>query len=341
MALADRVRRRWRNAWAQVTPAELDALREVIKWAEAQFSVARVAEEADVHAHNVRNFLGGTYPGHRPGLRLLWFGAELEKDTSTAKPEEVQAKIKIVVSATRRLAIFEPDDDYFFRHLQRLGLLDETICKDICNGIAGDYYSHRLSRNRGHIIRSHYEFRKFSPYNRLPHVINRLKYGRIDDQAAVERTAEGQIVRLGDTYLLVGFVYRGFRELGRRIRGRSIKYDGIQINLFPAGQMGHNPPSVIEGLFLSYVYNERYEMGKMKLLRKTSGSALEFDPNQVGEFTVSEIRDMEPNLDLSGLKLDVSRLIESEPGKPDIAVLSTCLSFLLSPESVFWAPPTE
>ena len=339
MALADRVRRRWRSAWDQVTPSEISALRDVIEWAEAQFSVLPLAEEADVHAHDIRNFLGGTArPGHRPGLRMLWFAAGLEQDTSRPKPEDIQAKIKTLSSVARRLAVFEPDDDYFFRHLQRLGMIDETECKDICERISGHYYSHRLSRNPGKIIRSHYEFQTFNPFNRLPHVINRLKYGRANDRTAVERTAEGQIVRLGDTYLLVGFVYRGYRELGKRIRGRKIKYDGLQINLFPSGQMGRSPPSIIEGLFLSYVYNERYEMGRMKLLRKTSGRPLKFDPSQVGEFTVKEIQEMEPNLDLSGLKLDVSRLLENEIGERDRALLGTCLSFLLTPENIFWNP---
>jgi hypothetical protein len=348
-ALAGPTPLRWRNAWDDVTSGEIDALRDVIGWFEEhQFSALRLANEADVHPHDIRNFLSGTTrPGHRPGLRMLWFAAQLQQDASSTRPESIKAKIKILSDAARRLAVFEPDDDYFFRHLQRLGMIDEQDCKDICERISGHYYSHRLSRNPGKIIRSHYEFDKFSPFNRLPHFINRLKYGRPNDRAAVERTAEGQIVRLGNMYLLVGFVYRGYRELGKRIRGRKIKYDGLQINLFPAGQLDRNPPSIIEGLFLSYVYDERYEMGRMKLLRKkTSGGSLKFDPNQVGEFTVKEIHEMEseePNLDLSELKLDVSRILEkqtgkSDMGKPDMALLAACLSFLLTPENIFPSP---
>ena len=344
--LAAHVPLRWRDAWAKVTDSEIEQLRSVIAWVvhSHKSSTVRLAEEADVHPHDVRNFLAGTgsRPGHRPGLRMLWFAARLEQDPSPAKPEEIKSKIRALSDVAKRLAVFEPDDDYFFRHLQRLGVIDEQDCKDICEKISGHYYSHRLSRNTGKIIRSHYEFDKFSPFNRLPHFINRLKYGGPTNRDAVERTAEGQIVRLGNAYLLIGFVYRGFRELGKRMRGKKVKHDGIQINLFPAVQMDRKSPSVIDGLFLSYVYGERYEMGKMKLLRKDpSGNPNEFDQRQVGEFTVDEIEKMEPDepdLKLSELKLDVSPMLEGQPGQSDTVLLAACLSFLLTPENISLRP---
>lgn len=343
MALADRIRRRWQNAWGQVTAAEIDALRAVIAWAEdaGPWPINRLAEEADVHPHDVRNFLAGSRrPRHGPGLRMLWFAARL-KQSAFPKPAEIQAGIETLSRATDRLATFEPDNDYFFRHLQRLDLMDEEKCKAVCADISGHYYSHRLSRNPGNIIRSHYDFLAFTPYNRLPHVINRLKYGSVDDPTAVERTAEGQLIQMADTMVLIGFVYRGYRRVGRRPQD-GIKYDGIQINLFPAGQMGRDPPSVIEGLFLSYVYNERYEMGRMKLVRKTRGGRLKFDPQQVGEFTEGQIHKMEPDLDLSGLKLDVSQLLKEEAEtfeKPGGAFLASCLSFMLTQNNLSFNAP--
>jgi len=227
-------------------------------------------------------------------------------------------------------------------------LIEEHDCKAICEQIAGHYYSHRLSRIPGKIIRSHYEFQRFSPFDRLPHVVNRLHYGATSNRDALERTAEGQIIRIGETYVLMAFVYRANFSDAQKSKEQAVKFDGIQINLFPAGQMGRSPPAVIDGIFLSYVYNQSYEIGRMKLVRKSrvgdkSHDDYNFDPTQVGEFTIDEMERIEPKLELSSLKLDVSSLLESarglRPAEP--AVLAACLSFMLAPEYLKLNLPTD
>jgi hypothetical protein len=344
MALADRVRRRWRAAWEHVSNVEVDALRDVVAWAEAgPWPAHRLAEEADVHPYDIRNFIAGsghTRPRHGPGLRMLWFVTESLKQDPAVKPADILTKIELLSATAGRLAIFEPDSDYFFHHLQRLGLVNEESCRNTCERISGQYYSHRLSRHPGKIIRSHYEFLSFTPFNRLPHFINRLRYGALGDKDAVERTAEGQIMRLADTYVLLGFVYRGYRRAGRNPQ-EGTEYDGLQINLFPAGQIGRAPPSEIDGVFLSYVYNHSYEMGRTKLVRKAGRSA--FDPDQVGEFTEKQIQELEPGLDLSGLKPDVSRMLNMPKpvAMPDAAILATCLSVMLTKERLSWNQPAD
>jgi hypothetical protein len=311
-------------------------MREVIKWAlNTSWGYETIAMEADVHEHDVRNLLNTDHrPKHWAGLRMLWFAARL-KTTGSAKPSEhILAKIEMLEAITRDLAVFEPDTDFFFRHLQRLGVVTERDCQGVCKRIAGHYYSHRLSRNPGKIIRSDYEFWRFSPFNRLPHVVNRLRYGSPNVAGAIERTAEGQIMQMGDTFVLLAFVYRGY-DRGTRRKPASINYEGIQINLFPAGQMGIDPPSQIDGIFLSYVFDESYEIGRMKLIRKTKDKRKSnFDPTQVGEFTHQELQEIEPAFNPADLELDVTSKIEKRqaPGETDLAILTACLSFVMTRE---------
>ena len=338
MAFGDRTLRRWHDVWQRrVSADEVGLLREVIRDVIAMGrSATAIAEEADVHPHDVRNFLAKPVrPGHWPGLRMLRFAANLAND-GTFLPVELAAKVDRLREIASRLSIFEPDDDLFFRHLQRLDVTSERGCQQLCAQLAGHYYSHRLSRNPNRIIRSHYEFQPFNPYNRLPHVINRLKYGSLSDPDAVERTAEGQIFQMADTLVLIGFVYRGYRGQGRKTRAET-KYDGIQINIFPSGQFSGGHKSVIDGVFTSYVYDDRYEMGEMKLVRTKDGRAAKFDPLEVGEFSFEEIQSKEPGIDFSGLKLDLSanlegtkRLSETE----DRLLLVSCLSFMVTGDRV-------
>lgn len=334
MALADRIPGRWQKAWNSIDGLQVDELRDVIRWAEAgPWPADRLAEEAGIHAYDIRNFLGGARSGHRPGLRLLWFVGRLRQQSLAAVPEDIRSKIDRLGKIVDRFSDFEPDDDYFFRHLQRLEVSTEDRCRALCRRLSGQYYSHRLSRNPGKIIRSHYEFQKFSPYNRLPHVINRLRYGAVGDNLAIERTAEGQLVEVADTLVLIGLVYQGYRRVGKEDDDKP-QYDGIQINLFPINKIGR---SVTEGLFLSYVYNARYEMGRMKLVRKADRKT-KFDPDQVGEFTVDQVREMEPDLNLADLAPDVSPLLGPASllgAKSEQDLLVTCLSFILNREELY------
>jgi hypothetical protein len=169
----------------------------------------------------------------------------------------------------------------------------------------------------------------------LPHVVNRLKYGPQNDPAAVERTAEGQIFEMAEHLVLLGFVYRGYLAPGRRTP-KATSYDGIQVNNFPAGQFADRRRPLIDGVFLSYVYDDHYEMGAMKLERVADPARAKFDPCDVGEVPEAVIAEQQPRPDLSGLKLNVVDRVAPHAGQTaDLALLlNTCLSFVITGERV-------
>ena len=218
MSLSDPRSRRWADMWRNgVSPDDVTCLRQVIAaTVEAGLSVSAIADAAEVHPHDIRNFLTKTSirPGHWPGLRMLHFAANLPVDIASRIPG-LTADVERLQVAAGRLAAFDPDADYFFQHLQRLDLTSARTCKRLTERLAGSSTRYP-SRHPGHIIRSHYELQPYNPFNRLPHMVDRPKYGPQDDEAAVERTAEGQIFEMAENLVLLGFVYRGYLAPGRR-----------------------------------------------------------------------------------------------------------------------------
>jgi hypothetical protein len=85
---------------------------------------------------------------------MLHFAANIPAEIAGRIPG-LTADVERVRATTQRLADFEPDADYFFHHLQRLDLTSARACKRLTERLAGSYYSYRLSRRPGHIIRSH------------------------------------------------------------------------------------------------------------------------------------------------------------------------------------------
>jgi len=365
------VRGRWTGLWDRVTADEVALLREVVTAVvtargKAHGAVAKMADEAGVHPYDIRNLINGARPGHWPGLRLLCYASTCDQMGLLLK-QHIIDNIHQIQSTVKKLSYLDPDADLFFRHLQRLEVVGEERCKLICEKISGHYYGYRLSRNTGRIIKSHYHFLPFSPYNRLPHVINRLKYGGTEDSPPIARTAQGQVFPMGDALVSIGFVYQGFKPLGssvmhehneraqkstknisrpqrhneRELRrpvsygdssSGNVKYDGIQINIFPTQQFYNKDQHIFDGVFLSYVYNARYEMGPMKIIRRTKELKFPFDENEVGEFTYDQIGKHDPDLDISKLHLDLSKnmIVQGDYEGLQNMLLATCLSLSIS-----------
>lgn len=329
-------RHHWREVWdKQVDDEAVGMLRDAIRAISTIVPRKVICAEAEIHDYDLKNLLSpkAHRPGHWTGLKLLRFVSEWIPPAHFDKADV--NRINKVKELARRNAAFDPDEDFLFDHLHRLKLLNSDDCKSMCDSIAGDYYSHRLSRRSNHIIRSHYKIFKFNPHNKVPRFVNRLRYGPArsktgSDSGEIERTAVGQIFRIGHAYVLMGFVHYGYdvRDVD--------KYDGIQINIFPSAQFANKNNRIIDGIFLSFVYEDKYEYGQMKLLKSRSG----FRSGEVGEFPFREIRKMAPNLQLEHLQTDVAEKIAwaTRVGKPtpqlDRAVLNACFSFILAPHSI-------
>lgn len=331
MFFSDRSPGRWRDAWERIDSKDVETLREVMREI-AQIRKPRdlLCAEIGINDHDLRNFLSAKRPRprHWAGLRMLRYAIDDHPGRGHLS-SDTQNKIGILKGLATNLYFFEPEEDYFFKHLQRLKVTSETQCRRMCEQMAGSYYSHRLSRRPGYIIRSHYEIMPFTTYNRIPRFINKLKYGGAPGQPRrpdeVKRTSRGQVFPLSDAFIFLGFVFYGYDWRS------DIEYDGIQVNIFPRNQFVIEDQKIIDGLFLSFVYNDRYEMGPMKFVRSSTG----FDESEVGEFPIDLIKSKEPDLDLSDLTVDISQNTQSlNLDSETKTMLNTCLSFMFGPKGV-------
>ncbi len=86
--MADRTPGRWPALWARVAEPEVALLREVVAALVRLIGtsgVTRIAGDADVNAHGVRNLLAGrSRLRHWPGLRLLAYAAEADRSGTVA-----------------------------------------------------------------------------------------------------------------------------------------------------------------------------------------------------------------------------------------------------------------
>jgi len=320
-----------RSIWRNVTEQQVADIREAISGLMRIGESARdIAESAGVNTHDVTNFMSGKAgrPGHKPGVRLIrYIGIHRGrfKDTNADLHKRIEWMEKFVSDRSN----FEIDLDHFYNHLERLGVIDEKQCAEIADIMSGHYFSYRLGSSPNTIIKSHYEFMKYNAYNKLPHFLNRLRYLEEGSLSEIRRTAEGQLIKLGNNFVTIAFVYQGITSKERKISGKE-KYEGIQVNIFPCGAFPLSAGAQVEGLFLSYVLRDRYEFGKM-ILQKIAATpkGYRFIEQDVGSFDLHDLEEKEPDIKIDRLRLNVSSKINIDEEGDDLFELASCLSFVL------------
>jgi len=128
------------NAWRKITRDEIEALRRLMKALEANSDRQAICEDAAVHPHDLKNFISGNSkrPKARMGVRLMAYAARYEETAlSTGTPdlsystEQKIADYKVVKQAARGIFEFDADDDFFFRHIDKLKVMDAQECEQI------------------------------------------------------------------------------------------------------------------------------------------------------------------------------------------------------------------
>jgi hypothetical protein len=297
--------------WQAVTREEVTRLRQVLAEFVDRGSRRNICEDAGVHEHDLRNFLSGksNRPKFRAGLRLLAYVAVRPDDDLD---RGTRASVRALRKAMQRVTVFDPDEDYLFKHTRRLKLVDASACERIAAQIQGQYYMYRLSPTKEQVLRSHLELERYNPYNRLPHFVNRLKFGPIDAKGAPFRRSEGQVIPVGDYYLFVGFVFDSFKK------ATITEYKGVKLLVIPAAALHQDAHKPIGGIFVSFSYGrgDRYEYGPTYLMK----CGEPFSEANVGEFPISRLSELGMGLKESDLKLDISTLLDGT------GLLAACLT---------------
>jgi hypothetical protein len=322
-------RGRSRNAWHAFS-AEYNTLRVALTGiVQAQKSRAAVARAAEVDAHFLKHFLNNKTIGHLPGLRLLRFAAQWTPSPSHEMANDFHAAQSVLQARLGRMEITDLDMDYFFLHLERLRIITRSKCWQICDHISGHFNAYRLSRNPGWVLCSSYIFLPYNVYNRLPHFTSLSQCGDTPfDRSSGKRTARGQIIPVGRAYILVGFVAPGFDP------PESTDYDGTVVVVLPESQIKQGHPT-IDGVFLSYGYDDRCEFGRIRLVR--SNETPESTQAQIGEFSVEDLKNAAPELDVAALQdalqLDIAVIAAATAGNEGVSpavMMTAALSFVLS-----------
>ena len=144
---------RWRDVWErQISDEEVGLLREVMKEVvKSELGRDTICSLAGIQPHDLKNFLADHRPRYLSGLRMLHYVVNWKASNASAG---LKKKLKRLEEIARRISIFDPDEDFLYRHLERLGIVKEDDCRRICTQLAGNYDFYRLSR-RPEIGRAH------------------------------------------------------------------------------------------------------------------------------------------------------------------------------------------
>ena len=290
------------DAWKKISQDEIDALRRIIRGLEKSADSTSICDQAAIHSYDLRNFLAEKSRRPRPktGVRLMAFAARKSKNDI---PSDLHKDYDTMKEAARRIFEFDADDDFFFRHINRLRVMDARLCKEVVKAIHGNYYMYRMSAEPNMVLRSHVAVADYNPFDRLPHFVNQAKFGKIDERKAPMRRSEGQILSVNATYVFVGFVFDNFE-------GPSVNpCRGLKFIIVPSVDLNAKDRRA-KGFFASYTHGrgDKYEYGPMCLVRTQDS----FSETRVGEFPIERLSVVEPTLHAHDIKYNVADIVDQE-----------------------------
>jgi hypothetical protein len=304
------MRGRPEKAWEKVSERHVRILSKLIAHLSTRYKPASICEDAGIHPYDLNNLLSGstTRPRAQVGVRLLAYIARFLK---TDFPFELQEDYNQLYLLAGSLFEFDANDDYLFRHLEKMKLMTVNDCKRVAKGAYGTYYMYRMSMIKNVVFRSHLIVSKYNPFDRLPRFANRSKFGPLSSPEGLLRHAEGQIFKLNNAYIYIGFVFDNPQN-------SVSEFKGLKLSVIPFAEF-HRKDGKTRGTFISFTHGggDCYEYGPMCLVR--SPNKEKFDITNVGEFPIERLPLVAPELSPEDLEINLQPHMDGQ-------VLATCLS---------------